>query len=217
MTAHRRAAQLALLTAVLLAGCSSGTGSASETATASATGAPTGAAPPSSAAPASPAAAPATTGAQVPAERSALPDGVYRTQLTIDHAKQLGLDDPGNAGTWTLTVKAGTFKLECVPTSTPGVECGNKDPRLPAVVEVGTLRGTGNTVWFVHDQELLVKLSGCVPDSQKSEGCGTQDPYHFDWKRAGNGLQFNNYVGFGGAAGFPELSTWTVQPWTRIA
>src|ERR1700754_1308169 len=100
MTGHRRATRLALLTALLLAGCANGP---TETA-------PTPAStPPSSTAAPAPTAAPTT----IPTERSALPDGVYRSQLSIERAKQLGLDETGMAGTWTLTVKAGTFKLEC--------------------------------------------------------------------------------------------------------
>lgn len=154
---------------------------------------------------------------QAPPERSALPNGVYRTQLPVERARELGIDDPGNAGTWTLTVKDGTFKIECVAIKTPGVECGTHDPRMSAVVEVGTLHGTGTTAWFVHDQVLLVKLTGCVRHSQKIDGCGPEDDYHLDWKVAGNGVSFNNFVGIGDQAGFPELSNWTVQPWSHIA
>jgi hypothetical protein len=211
MTVHRRAARLALLTALCTAGCTDGPRTP-------AAGPPTSSSAATASAAASAYAAPTIVAdTQAPAEHSAMPDGVYRSQLTIERAKELGLDDPGMAGTWTLTVKAGTFKLECVATSTPGVECGTHNPALPAVVEVGTLHGTGNTAWFVHDQELLVKLSGCVRHSQKIDGCGPEDAYHLDWKLAGKGLQFNNFVGIGDQAVFPELSNWTVQPWTRIA
>jgi hypothetical protein len=208
MTGHRRATRLALLTAVLLAACADGPADTAST---------PGASPPASAAAPAATAQPTSAPTEIPTERSALPDGVYRSQLSIERAKQLGLDETGMAGTWTLTVKAGTFKLECKAISQPGIECGTHNPNLPAVVEVGTLHGTGNTVWFVHDQELLVKLSGCVRHSEGVDGCGPEDAYHFDWKRAGKGLRFNNFVGVGDQAVFPELSNWTVQPWTPIA
>jgi len=151
-----------------------------------------------------------------PAERSALPSGVYRVQLPFSVLTAHGIDDRGMSGTWTLTVRDGTFKLECVPVETPGAECGTKDPSSPPVVEVGTLHGTGQTVWFVHDQEQLVRLSGCVRHSQKLNGCGPEDDYHLDWSRVGDQLSFKNFVGIGDQAGFPELSNWTVLPWKRI-
>jgi hypothetical protein len=153
----------------------------------------------------------------VPAERSTFPDGVYRSQLSMERVRDLGMDEPGFAGTWTLTVKAGVFKLECQPVTTPGVDCGGHDPALPPLVEVGTLHGTGNTAWFVQDPEERVRLTGCVRHSQAAAGCGPEDAYHFDWTVAGTVVSFKNYVGLGDQAGFPELSNWTAQPWTRIS
>jgi hypothetical protein len=153
----------------------------------------------------------------VPAERSTFPDGVYRTQLPMERVRELGMDDPGFAGTWTLTVRAGAFELECQPVTTPGVDCGGHDPKLPPLVEIGTLHGTGNTAWFVQDGEERARRTGCVRHSQSAAGCGPEDAYHFDWTVAGTGVSFKNYVGLGDQAGFPELSNWTAQPWTRIA
>jgi hypothetical protein len=153
----------------------------------------------------------------VPAERSTFPDGVYRTQLPMERVRELGMDDPGFAGTWTLTVKAGAFELECRPVTTPGVDCGGHDPTLPPLVEVGTLHGTGNTAWFVQDGEERVRRTGCVRHSERADGCGPEDPYHLDWMLADNDVSFRNYVGFGASAVFPELSSWTAQPWTRIS
>ncbi|MGN9907755.1 hypothetical protein ACTMTJ_09395 [Phytohabitans sp. LJ34] len=159
----------------------------------------------------------ASAGPQVPAEASEFPGGVYRTQLSVERLRAFGVDDPGHAGTWTLTVKDGTFTLECRPVTTPGVDCGGYDPSMPAVVEVGTLRGTGQTVWFVGDVERKMKLSGCVRHSEQADGCGPEDAYHLDWTLAGDGVSFRNYGGLGDQATFPELSNWTAQPWTRIS
>jgi hypothetical protein len=154
---------------------------------------------------------------EVPAERSNLPDGVYRTELPVERLRAFGIDEPGMAGTWTLTVKAGTFKLECQPVTTPGLDCGGHDPSLPPLVEVGTLQGTGQTVWFVQDGALRAELTGCVRHSERKNGCGPEDPYHFDCTVDGKGMSCRNYGGLGDQNPFPELSNWTVQPWTRIA
>lgn len=167
--------------------------------------------------PASASAPTASGGSQVPSEASDFPDGVYRTQLSVERLRALGVDDPGHAGTWTLTVKSGTFTLECQPVTTPGIDCGGHDPSMPPVVEVGTLRGAGKTVWFVQDPERKVELSGCVRHSERADGCGPEDAYHLDWTLAGDGVSFRDYAGLGDQATFPELSNWTVQPWTRIS
>lgn len=159
----------------------------------------------------------AQAGSPVPPERSDFPAGVYRTELSVDRLSALGADDPGHAGTWTLTVKAGTFTLECRPVTTPGVDCGGHDAAMPPLVEVGTLHGTGDTVWFVQDPEQRVELTGCVRHSERANGCGPEDPYHFDYTIDGKRVSFRNYVGLGDQAIFPELSNWTAQPWTRIS
>lgn len=156
---------------------------------------------------------PATT---APAQRSKLPGGVYRTQLTVDQLHRFGVDDMGNAGTWTLTVKDGTFQLDCRPIADPGVDCGNHNPSMPPTVEVGTLRGTASTVWFVHDMDRMVQLTGCIRHSQAASGCGPEDAYHYNWKVVPKGISFNHFVGLGDWAGLPELTNFTVQPWTRI-
>jgi hypothetical protein len=198
MTAHR-IAWLVLLPA-LVAGCADSASNQPPAPPPAATSAPT-----------------ASAGPQVPAETSDFPDGVYRTELSVERLRALGLDDPGHAGTWTLTVKAGTFTLECRPVTTPGVDCGGHDPNMPPLVEVGTLHGTGQTVWFVHDPERRVELSGCVRHSERANGCGPEDPYHFDYMLADKSVSFRNYAGLGDSAIFPELSNWTAQPWTRIS
>lgn len=196
MTAHR-IAWLALLPA-LVAGCAGG---ASE--------------PPPTPPPAT-SAATASAGPQVPTERSDFPDGVYRTELTAQRMRALYLDDPGHAGTWTLTVKAGTFRLECRSVAKPG-DCGGRDPAMPPLVEAGTLHGTGKTVWFVQDAELRARLTGCVRHSQGVDGCGPEDPYHFDCTADDTSMVCRNYGGLGDQTVFPELSNWTAQPWTRIS
>src|ERR1700754_272981 len=191
MTTHRLS-WLVLLLPALVAGCS-----------ADAAG-QTPAAPP-----------PAPAEPRVPTARADVPDGVYRTELPVEKLRALGADDPGMAGTWTLTVKAGTFILECKPVTTSGIDCGTHDPTMPDVVEAGPLRGSGSTVWFLQDPERRVKLTGCVRHSQKRNGCGPEDAYHLDVTPRGRDLSFRNCVGLGDQVGLPELSNWTAQPWTR--
>jgi hypothetical protein len=200
-------AWLALLPA-LVAGCTDGASDRSA--------APPPASPPAPP-PATTAASTAPAGPAVPAQRSDFPDGVYRTQLPVERLQALGLDDPGHAGTWTLTVKAGTFTLECRPVTAPGIDCGGHDTSLPPLVEVGTLHGTGKTVWFVQDPERRAQLTGCVRHSERANGCGPEDAYHLDCAPTAKGMSCRNYGGLGDQAVFPELSNWTAQPWTRIS
>ena len=144
------------------------------------------------------------------------PDGVYRTQLTRKRLQELGFDDPGNAGTWTLTVKSGNYQLDCRALADPGVDCGGGDHAGSTTVEIGTLHGGSPTVWFVHDMARLSKVNGCVPRSNASNGCGPEGGYHLRWKKVPTGITFTDYVGLGDEAG-PALANWVGQPWTRIS
>lgn len=142
-----------------------------------------------------------------------IPAGVYRTRITRDEVLSLGGDDLSNAGIWTLTVKPGTFELECRPLSNPDEDCGNHviTKTHPYLVEVGKLRGDGATVWFVDDAALVTKLTGCDPQSE----CGAVDPYRLAWQATGSGLRFSGYVGRSNPAG--TVTNWTAKPWVKIA
>lgn len=151
-----------------------------------------------------------------PPDASAIPNGVYRTQIGTDELVAAGVDDPGNAGVFTLTVKSGTYTLGCVPA--PGTACGDTAPRQRQYVDVGSLRGTGRTVWFVPDTALKSSLTGCVRHSSAESGCGPEGPYRFTWAVAANGLTFRDFVGLGDqtdlAGGYVNF---TFKPWRRIA
>ncbi len=90
----------------------------------------------------------------IPKTVSALPDGVYRRELTQQDIAAAG-GDPGDhpAGIWTITVRRGTYEVHCRPVPGPGEVCGGSVTDQP--LEVGDLRGTGTIVYFVPDAKRL--------------------------------------------------------------
>jgi TRAP-type C4-dicarboxylate transport system substrate-binding protein len=154
---------------------------------------------------------------QVPTAVSALPDGVYRHQLTHDEVAAAGGDDEGGpAGIWTLRVRGGTFQLSCRPVEGAGVSCGGSGAVSDMIVEAGHLRGTGNTVYFVDDPERLSRLTGCkLPPSATQHGhCIVLDPYRMTWALAGDQLSFTDWH-YPGETG--DNLTFTGGPWRKIA
>jgi TRAP-type C4-dicarboxylate transport system substrate-binding protein len=152
---------------------------------------------------------------QVPTAVSDLPDGVYRHQLTHDQVAAAGGDDgAGTAGIWTLRVRGGTFQLNCRPVEGAGVSCGG--PGNSGIMEAGDLRGTGRTVYFVSDPEMLSRLNGCkLPASSTQPGhCWPLDPYRMTWTLAGDQLSFTDWH-YPGETG--ENLTFTGGPWRKIA
>jgi hypothetical protein len=195
-------ARLCVIAAVALVGPSmAGCQGQSSQAASSRTSAPVSISPaasslPVSSASAAPASAPSASG--VPPGRSPLPDGVYRSRVGYALVTRSGANpDDGDAGTWTLTVKAGTYRLACATINDPASDCGNDGVDGLATVEVGTVRGPGSTIWFVDDQ----------------------DPggYHMTWALRGRSLVFSHYVGFGHFADGDPVNNETLQPWTRIS
>ena len=145
-----------------------------------------------------------------------LPDGVYRVHLTVDELATGG-QDPGNAGTSTLTIKQGGYRLDCL--AEPGTICGNSAPGGRSdEVEIGQVRGSGHTVWFVQENARKHKDTGCVLESQDAGGCGPDDAYRLSWSVNGNLLSFKDFYGLGDEAGGAEgYQNFTFKPWTKIA
>ena len=147
-----------------------------------------------------------------------LPDGVYRVHLTADELAAGG-EDPGNAGTFTLTIKQGGYRLGCA--AEPGTSCGNGNSATGAhedEVEIGQVRGSGDTVWFVQDNARKHKDTGCVLESQDADGCGPDDAYRLSWSVNGNLLSLKDFYGLGDEAGGAEgYQNFTFKPWTRIS
>jgi TRAP-type C4-dicarboxylate transport system substrate-binding protein len=148
---------------------------------------------------------------QIPAAASTLPEGIYRVELSKADYEAVGLAKvDGLTGTWTLTVRNSRYQLGCRPLDQPGVDCAHEVQDRP--FEVGDLRGTGNTVYFVYRPDRLAQLTGCrLPASSSLEGhCFAGENYRMNWKVEKNQLTFSDYV-----------SDWTnpqylVEPWQKI-
>ncbi len=201
MTKHRHLPTLTVLVAWLIVGCSN-----SNTPAHTDLGATS-----------SVATSPSDLGTTVPSEVSDFPDGVYRTELTLARVRQLGLDDPSNAGTWTLTVQSGGYQLDCLPIADPRIDCGGGNSSDLSTVELGTVWGSSPTMWFVHDMARLSELTGCIPRSQSETGCGPEGGYHLNWQPEGDTMVFTDFVGLADEAGQSALNNWTAQPWTIIS
>jgi TRAP-type C4-dicarboxylate transport system substrate-binding protein len=140
---------------------------------------------------------------------AALPDGVYRSEVTLQQVTDARLDNGGGwTGTWTLTFRDGTFQLTCRPLDLPGKDCGTNVTDSP--LEAGHLWGSDQTAYFVDDAELLSRLSGCrLPPSHTVPGhCYSGPNYRMTWSVSGDTLRFSDYV----PASFPNhqflLSDW---------
>lgn len=147
----------------------------------------------------------------IPAERAKLPDGVYRVEITPSEVVAAGiLNDGGWAGTWTLTISAGTYVLGCRPASDSGEDCGHNDTSVP--LEAGDLYGTGDTVIFSGNSQLLAELAGCKlpPSTTLADHCGPPNPYRMTWTADEQTLTFGDQAGW---SNFQFL----IEPWRKIA
>lgn len=150
--------------------------------------------------------------APIPSTAASLPNGVYRQRVTLADAEAAGVPlEGGPQGTWTLTVKDGTFSLSCRFISDPTHDCGNSHFD-GATVEVGRLLGDDHTVYFVGDAGMLQKAIGCaLPVSTQDGHCYVIPPYWFTWALQGGQLTFTN------PGGDPaDSQMYPLRPWTRI-
>ena len=138
-----------------------------------------------------------------------VPDGEYRARITVADVVAAGLDNSdGNSGRWTLTVRRGTYQVRCRPIDSPDFDCGGTVQDLP--LDAGYLRGTGSRVTFVHDPELISKVSGCkLPESSTlPDHCRPGDPVTLTWQIEGGSLKLSGELSRG-----QEL---TLEPWKKI-
>jgi TRAP-type C4-dicarboxylate transport system substrate-binding protein len=125
-----------------------------------------------------------------PDTTAAIPDGVYRQEITMDTLRQAGIARYDSAiGTWTLTIHEGTYTLECKAIIRPAEDCGGSGV-ADAVVEAGYVRGDADRVWLVIDAELLHKANGCaLPPSHTQPGhCQVFPPIENAWTFDGTHL-----------------------------
>ena len=149
--------------------------------------------------------------AVIPTEVSALPDGIYRKELTAADISAADINNAdGPAGTWTLTVKDGKYESTCRPVGDTGKDCGNMTTDRP--LEVGDLRGTGQRVFFVPNAERLASMTGCLlPTSTvQADHCGPAVVYSLTWSVDGQNLMFSDE---GGPLADTSL---TLEPWKKI-
>lgn len=143
----------------------------------------------------------------IPTKVSALPDGVYRQELTSAVVEAAGHNNGnGASGTWTLTVRHGTYEVRCRPIANPGADCGNTLSDDP--LEVGDLRGIGANLYFVPNAARLQQLTGCkLPPSEENPHCAPDNPYRVNWSVSGDVLTFSGYVAREGLG---------LEPWKKI-
>jgi hypothetical protein len=117
----------------------------------------------------------------IPGTRSALPDATYRVEVTTQDVAAAGLDNSdGTSGTSTLTVRQGTDEVRCRPIKHPGTDCGHCTDDGP--LDVGNLKGTGTTVYFVPNSQRLAQLTGCkLPASGEPGYCASAAPTRARW------------------------------------
>jgi hypothetical protein len=140
----------------------------------------------------------------IPTAVSALPDGVYRNEVSHADVAAAGGDTGDHpAGIWTLTVRRGTYEVRCRPVEGPGHVCGGTVADRP--LEVGDLRGTGGIVYFVPDAKRLSRLTGCtLPVGTEDPACGPDDPYRVAWTISGDKLILSQVAGSRGG----NIGTW---------
>lgn len=130
----------------------------------------------------------------VPEEISALPDGLYRVDITVADLEAVGRTNAnGWTGTWTLEVREGKYAIRCRPIDDPGRDCGNivygDNLTFDTVLDAGFVRGSGDTVFFVYDAELHSEKTGCeLP-------CFPMPTHRLTWKLEGDVLTFSDLHG----------------------
>ena len=142
-----------------------------------------------------------------PIDGAVIPDGIYRTPIPAVVVTAAGdSNSSGWSGTWTLTIKDGTYALTCRPLDRPGRDCGNSV--FDGALEAGRLRGAGDRVWFELDAQLLAALTGCqLPPSRTDPGhCAPRDTYSARWTLVGDKLTFSD----------SDVLHLVLEPWRRI-
>jgi TRAP-type C4-dicarboxylate transport system substrate-binding protein len=101
----------------------------------------------------------------VPKTAAAIPDGVYRVQITSDEVLAAGLDNhDGNSGVWTFSVRDGRYEMRCQPVAAPGDDCGGSTQSEP--LDKGGLRGKSDVAYVVSDGGDVVVLNWALTSGE---------------------------------------------------
>lgn len=149
--------------------------------------------------------------APAPSGKSAIPEGIYRVELTADEVEAaVGFNEGGWSGTWTLSIEGGEWQLSCKVLD-PDSDCGGA-VGVDGPLEAGEVRGTGDLVHLVGSEELYSSLTGCELPATGVEGhCNPALSYEFTWEADGDTLTFTDAPG-----GLDDAYTFVIEPWTRI-
>lgn len=208
-TRRRWMVALPALVVAALSGCSSGADSSASVAAAPAPAAESAEAAPDYSAQI------AASLEGVPPTPATVPDGTYRVTIQQSDLIALKESDLSNAGTWTFTVAASDYRLECSPVASPDTDCGGPQAEYPATVEIGPLRGSGNTMWIVHDVLKTAEEGHCDPLlGEYGNGCGPLTPYSLNWTKVKDGLTFTDPEQSGVRS---VAASWWAKPYTKIA
>ena len=115
----------------------------------------------------------------------------------------------GWSGTWTITIEDGTYVVTCRPVDRPGRDCGNTTYDGP--LDAGQLRGSGQTVTFVWDGQMMTELTGCDLSADPTEdgACYPMPPITLGWELDGDQLMFEHISG-------DEIYSSTLKPYRKI-
>ena len=143
---------------------------------------------------------------ELPTADAPLPDGTYRAEIPKEATTEVG-NGEGYSGTWTMTLRDGTYELTCRPLDLPGTDCGGTI--TDEVLEAGQLKGDDATVWFIGDPDLLAELTGCELPSTADDpdACFVPPPYSASWSDEGDQLVFTD----------SEDYHLTLAPWQRVS
>jgi hypothetical protein len=147
----------------------------------------------------------------VPEQVPDIPAGVYRVELTPQDVADAGIsNDSGWSGTWTMVIEDGQWEISCRPLDDPGRDCGGAVVDHP--LELGDLRGTGDTVYMLADEQAVAALQGCELPANGLEGhCYPVFDYMLTWSLDGGELTLVDP----GVVDAPS-EAWVIEPWTKI-
>ena len=152
-----------------------------------------------------------------PGTQAPVPDGVYRVRISERELNDAGIFGSQTGGTWTLTLRHGSYQLHCARVDRAGEQCGNsvKDGGdTGMVVTAGRTAGDESTLWLIYDQETTEAVNGCATCNPTNDQLG---PDRMDWTLAGQDLVLRNVWSASGAdKNIPAINAYTFKPWKRI-